>query len=372
MYPKLFELPWLKWPINSYGFMIMIGFLLATYVGVRRARTQNISSDLILDIGIISMIFGIIGAKINYILQYPEQFPNGYKIFELSDGGLNWVGGLLLGILPLGFWFWRNKEAAQVKLFSWQNGVLILTTLLFALIGSRTLFLYQHKGDYEWRLLTSWQSGFVLYGGLIAGVLTGAIYTKMRGGSILQIGDIAAPSMMLGLLFGRLGCLLNGCCWGKPTELPWAIRFPQNSEAAREIMREQIDSGKYAIDMNAPNHLPIHPTQIYESLAALVIFFGLSWYWKNKKKHAGEVLLLLGVAYPLWRFLVEFIRDDKRPALIGELSCSASLSLGIGILCAVGFFLLRTRPAPLPAMASDAKPEPPAAEVKPPPPTNPA
>ena len=292
-----------------------------------------------------------------------------------AETGYFWLEIALLVILPLGFWFWRNKEAAQVKLFSWQNGVLILTTLLFALIGSRTLFLYQHKGDYEWRLLTSWQSGFVLYGGLIAGVLTGAIYTKMRGGSILQIGDIAAPSMMLGLLFGRLGCLLNGCCWGKPTELPWAIRFPQNSEAAREIMREQIDSGKYAIDMNAPNHLPIHPTQIYESLAALVIFFGLSWYWKNKKKHAGEVLLLLGVAYPLWRFLVEFIRDQIALPNVGRKwvnTWAPYLSLGIGILCAVGFFLLRTRPAPLPAMASDAKPEPPAAEVKPPPPTNPA
>ena len=356
MYPKLFEIPWLHWPINSYGFMIMIGFLLATYVAVRRAKTQNINPDLILDIGIISMIFGIVGAKINYILQYPDTYGDSYKIFDLADGGLNWLGGLALGGLPLGFWYWRTKEQEQMKLYSWRNGVLLVTTLLFALVGSRALFLYQHQKEYHWNLITSWQSGFVLYGGLLAGIVTGAVYTKMRKGSILQIGDIAAPSMMLGLVFGRIGCLFNGCCWGKPSDLPWAIRFPEGSDAAREIMQRQIKNGSYTLDANATNHLRIHPTQIYESIAALVIFFALSWYWKNKKKNNGEVFLILGMAYPAWRFIVEFWRDDERPLWLGPLSYSQTLGLAIFIVCGVALFFLRNRPATaeLPKVASEA------------------
>ncbi len=368
MFPVLFKIPGIGWPINSYGFLIMIGFLLATYVAVRRAKILGINQDLILDVGIISMIFGIIGAKINYILQYPDQYGTSYRIFDLSDGGLAWLGGLALGWIPLAFWYWRSKDEEKVKLYSWQNAVLIAATLLLALGGSRMLFLYQNKAEYNWSLITSWQSGFVLYGGLVAGVVTGSIYTKMRGASVLQVGDIAAPSMMLGLVFGRLGCLLNGCCWGMPTELPWGIRFPEGSDANRQILSEQIknsqlEGAKYHIDMNASRHLPVHPTQVYESLAALVIFLLLSWYWKRKRKNAGEVLLLLGMLYPLWRFLVEFIRDDERPPLFGSLSYSQSLSIVVFILAGAAFYFVRMRPQPageLPAMASEAKPTEPA------------
>jgi phosphatidylglycerol:prolipoprotein diacylglycerol transferase len=371
MFPVLFKIPWIGWPINSYGFLIMIGFLLATYVAVRRAKILGINQDLILDVGIISMIFGIIGAKINYVVQYPDQYGRSFEIFNLSDGGFNWLGGLLLGWLPLAFWYWRVKDQATVRLYSWQNLVLIGSTLLLALGGARALFLYQTRntaGAYDWSLISSWQSGFVLYGGLIAGVVTGSIYTKMRGESILRIGDIAAPSMMLGLVFGRLGCLLNGCCWGMPTELPWGIRFPEVSDANRQILSQQLknsqlENAKYHIDMNASRHLPVHPTQVYESLAALVIFLVLSWYWKRKRKNAGEVLLLLGVLYPLWRFLVEFIRDDERPPLFGSLSYSQSLSIMVFILAGAAFYFVRMRPQPageLPAMASDAKPAEPA------------
>lgn len=367
MFPVLFKIPWIGWPINSYGFLIMIGFLLATYVAVRRAKILGINQDLILDVGIISMIFGIIGAKINYIVQYPDQYGKSFQMFDLSDGGFNWLGGLVLAWIPLAFWYSRTKDEEKVKLVSWQNLVLLGSTVLLALGGARALYLYQTRNTphaYDWSLITSWQSGFVLYGGLLAGVVTGSIYTKMRGESVLRIGDIAAPSMMLGLVFGRLGCLLNGCCWGLPTELPWGIRFPEGSDANRQILSEQIanssaEGAKYHIDMNASRHLPVHPTQVYESLAALVIFLVLSWYWKRKRKNAGEVLLLLGMLYPVWRFIVERIRDDKRPEMFPGLSYSASLSIIVFILCAAGFYFVRVRPqaaGELPAMASDAKP----------------
>src|SRR5687767_2982962 len=103
MFPRLVEI--FGWPINSYGFMIMVGFLLATWVAVRRGREVGISSDLILDVGIISMITGIIGAKINYVLQYPDATGYTTKVFDFTDG-IYWFGGLLLGWIPFAFWYW--------------------------------------------------------------------------------------------------------------------------------------------------------------------------------------------------------------------------------------------------------------------------
>lgn len=348
MYPELFRIPGLGWPINSYGFMIMIGFLLATYVAVRRGRQLGMNSDLILDVGIISMIFGIIGAKVNYVLQYGDQYPpKSFNMFDLGDGGFSVLGGLILGPIPLALWYWRTKGSQKLTLVSWQNIVLLVLTILCTLLGARILYLWMNRGSdqYDWALLKGWQSGFVLYGGLVAGMLAGAVYTRMRGESIGRMGDVAAPSMMLGLVFGRLGCLLNGCCWGKPTTLPWGLRFPEASAASGQILRDQLDAGVEGLDHNATAPLPVHPTMIYESLAALAIFLFLSWWWRKRKNRVdGEIFLLLGMCYPAWRFFVEFLRGDKRPNWIGSLSYSQSLGLGIFILSAVWLFLLKNRP----------------------------
>jgi prolipoprotein diacylglyceryltransferase len=188
------ETPFGKMPINSYGFAIMVGFLLCSWVAVRRAKPLGIKSDFILDLGIIAMIAGIIGAKINYLLQYPEEIKGSGKSLW-GDMGLNPLGALILGPIPFAFWFWRMKTSGQkVHLYSWQNGVLLVLTLFLALLGTRVLFLYENSGEFNWELFRRWQSGFVLYGGLIAGVSAGVLYIKMRGQSVAQIADLVAPA----------------------------------------------------------------------------------------------------------------------------------------------------------------------------------
>ncbi|MBI4564993.1 MAG: prolipoprotein diacylglyceryl transferase [Planctomycetes bacterium] len=331
MHPVLFRIPGLNWPVNSYGFMIMLGFLLATWIAVRRGRAIGVKSDLLLDIGIISMIAGILGAKINYILQYQQDIPGAMDIFDVGDGGMNWLGGLILGPVPFLFWWWRIRRRGEqhVRLFSWQNGVLLASTLVFALIGTRALHLILHRKDYNWVLFETWQSGFVLYGGLVAGILAGALYAKMRRASVLQLADLAAAPIMIGVAFGRVGCFLNGCCYGKPTEAWLGVRFPKGSASYAE-------HGGQAV----------HPTQLYETAATLLIFAALSWYAKHKKRRDGEVVLLLGVLYPAWRFFVEFLRDDPRPKWLGPLSYSQTLSLVFFLLCGAAWFMLRTRALP--------------------------
>lgn len=356
MFPTLFKIPGLDWPINSYGFAIMVGFLLCSYVAVQRAKPLGIKSDFILDLGIISMIAGILGAKINYLLQYPEEVTDNGKMSIWGDMGLDPLGALILGPIPFAFWFWRMKRSGEkIRLYQWQTGVLMVLTLFFALLGTRALFLYHNSELYSWKVFRNWQSGFVLYGGLITGISAGILYIKMRGLSVATIADLCAPSIMLALAFGRIGCFLNGCCHGK-TGLGFpCIKFPPDSPAAREQHKGWQEWSD-----------PVHPTQLYETAAALGFFFLLSWIYKKKRKAQGEVFLMMCMLYGVWRFLIEFMRGDKRPNWLGELSYSQVVSLALVIGAGAWMFILRSRPPseeppkPPPAVAAAAPPAAPA------------
>jgi phosphatidylglycerol:prolipoprotein diacylglycerol transferase len=333
------ETPFGKMPINSYGFSIMVGFLLACWIGVKRGKPLGFTSDFVLDVGIIGMIFGIVGAKINYLLQYSGEVTEAGKLSIWSDSGLNPLGALLLGPIPFAFWWWRTKKPGlTVRLVTWQNAVLLFLTLLFALAGTRALFLYQNHGDYSWKVFKSWQSGFVLYGGLIAGVAASVLYVKMRGQSLAKMADLAAGPMMLALAFGRLGCFLNGCCYGKEGEGFPCIKFPADSPV----------KGK-----------SVHPTQLYETAAGVAFFFLLSWLWKKKRKAEGEVFLLMVMLYGVWRFIIEFARDDDRPRWIGSLTYSQVVSLVALVVAGVWLALLRMRPRPSEAPPPGPSPVPP-------------
>jgi phosphatidylglycerol:prolipoprotein diacylglycerol transferase len=232
-------------------------------------------------------------------------------------------------------------------------------TLFFALIGTRALFVYQYHELYSWKVFRNWQSGFVLYGGLITGISAGLLYIKMRGLSVPLIADICAPSIMLALAFGRVGCFLNGCCHGKPGSGFPCISFPPDSPAAREQHKGWNERSD-----------PVHPTQLYETAAALAFFFFLSWLYRKKRKAQGEVFLIMCMLYGAWRFVIEFMRGDRRPQWLGELSYSQVVSLALFVAAGVWLFLLRSRPpadeptVPPSAPAVAAQAPPPAADAK--------
>ena len=199
---------------------------------------------------------------------------------------------------------------------------LCLWMLLASLIGSKILMLFtepEYRGD-PWQLISLdfLRSGGVFYGGLIGAVITGYLMMRRYKLPWWKTADACAPGIALGSFFGRQGCFAAGCCWGKPTTLPWGVRF---SELGHEITGVPIDA-----------HL--HPTQLYESLSMLLVFFLLLWLHK-RRRFAGQAILVYAVLYSLIRFLIEFVRDDPRGDILGlttltGLSTSQIISIIVG------------------------------------------
>ena len=160
--------------------------------------------------------------------------------------------------------------------------------------------------------------GLVYYGGLIGSSLAFILYCRLKGLPLWKGADIMAPSVALGYFFGRIGCLMNGCCYGRECHLPWAIHFPQGHETYPK---------------------GVHPTQIYDSLLSLGLYAGLAWLYRHKKFN-GQVFAAYLVSYAVLRSFVEIFRGDYPPAqhYLGGWATPAHL-VSIGILV-IGLALL--------------------------------
>ena len=209
---------------------------------------------------------------------------------------------------------------------------LSLWMLLASLIGSKFLMLFTEPEYRENPLgllsLDFLRSGGVFYGGLLGAVIAGYFLMKHYKLPWWKTADACAPGIAVGNFFGRQGCFAAGCCWGKPTSLPWGVQF---SELGHEITGVPIDQ-----------HL--HPTQLYESFAMLLVFFFLLWLHK-RKRFDGQVILVYALVYSIIRFAIEFVRNDPRGDILGlttltGLSTSQMISLIIGIIALI---LLITR-----------------------------
>jgi phosphatidylglycerol:prolipoprotein diacylglycerol transferase len=212
---------------------------------------------------------------------------------------------------------------------------LSLWMLLAGLVGSKILMLFTEP---EYRAnplqlvsLDFLRSGGVWYGGLLGAVLVS--YWLMRRYKLpwWKTADAFAPGIAIGNFFGRQGCFAAGCCWGKPTSLPWGVKF---TEAGHEITGVPIDTY-------------LHPTQLYESFAMLLVFLFLLWLHK-RKRFSGQVILTYALLYSIIRFAIEFVRDDPRGDVLGlttltGLSTSQMISLVIGITALIVLIVRRRR-----------------------------
>lgn len=165
--------------------------------------------------------------------------------------------------------------------------------------------------------------GLVYYGGLIGAFIGSVIYLRWKKLPVWRIADILAPSIALGSFFGRIGCLLNGCCYGRPCSFSWAITFPPGHETH---------------PVGQPG-TPVHPTEIYDGLLNLCLYFGLAWLFRHKK-FDGQVFAVYLIGYAICRSIVECFRGDYPPDHIhwGVLTPAHLLSAPIllaGILLAV-------------------------------------
>jgi phosphatidylglycerol---prolipoprotein diacylglyceryl transferase len=190
--------------------------------------------------------------------------------------------------------------------------------------------------------------GLVYYGGIPAGLLAAIWICRKRNLNLLSLGDIVIPSLFLGMAFGRIGCFLNGCCYGDRCDLPWAVQFPMGSVPDMALVLRGFVGADQDLTMR------LHPTQLYSSLDGLFLFFLTHAYFPFRPRN-GAVIALGALTYPLTRFALETLRGDE----LGQFSTSLTISQWISILIfSVGvvftIWLSRRPKLPVPVTVSTA------------------
>lgn len=265
-------------PVFGYGLLVFIGCLLGGRTAVGRARRLGLPEQLIWDLAIWIFVAGLLGARTWYVVQYHER--------------------LFAGRLTLG-----SKIEAFLNISS---------------------------------------GGLVLYGGVGLALIAVVVFTHRHREVCppLQLADLVVPSFFLALACGRLGCLMNGCCWGDACELPWAIRFPHGSLPFRVMV------GRGYLATDAESTFGVHPTQVYSALNALVLSLVTATMFRFSRR-PGEVLAVALVTYPLTRLLLEVLRGDELGQFGTGLTisqCFSLLLLASGIIYTA--WLVKSRPSP--------------------------
>jgi phosphatidylglycerol:prolipoprotein diacylglycerol transferase len=185
--------------------------------------------------------------------------------------------------------------------------------LMYGFIGARVLFVITRLDFFiqnPIEIFKVWEGGLVFFGGLIASTAYSIFFFKKHKLSPWKMIDVLSPGVVLAHAFGRLGCLGAGCCYGRPTSLPWGIKL--NSELVDITMRG----------------IPLHPTQIYESLSLMLLFLSLMFISKNKK-FDGQVGLTYFMVYPVIRSFIEVFRGDTIRGFIIDSFLSTSQFISI-------------------------------------------
>ncbi len=249
MYPELFRIPLIDFPVRSYGLMVFLGALAAVLLLRREATRRGWDPAKVTDIAILTVLCGLAGARLFFFIQFYDS---------------------------------------------------------------------NFRGEPWFSLFKVWEGGLVLYGGIIGGFLVMVIAIWRAGYHTLEYLDAVAPSVTIGIAFGRIGCFLNGCCWGGTCspDFPLGVQYPEGSPAVINRLQEQLPADVY-----------FHPTQLYSSVAA-VMLTGILYLIQQKRLPTGTVAASFFLLYGLNRFLIEMIRGDHGVEA-GELTVSQKVSVGI-------------------------------------------
>ena len=260
------------------------------------------------------------------------------KLFELGPFTVYTYGVLLAAAYLLGLQFAlaRAKSRGLDPNRIMDLGIWIIVS---ALVGAKLLLLIVEFDQFSRdpaELLNLARSGGVFYGGLIAAVLVAFWYMWRHRLPLWSVSDVFAPGIALGHVIGRFGCFFAGCCFGKETTVPWAITFT-SEYAARNV--------------GTPINRPLHPTQLYEAGAELLILLFLIATERKGRPFPGRTFWGYMLLYGISRFIIEFYRGDVR-GTIGMFSTSQFVSLLIVPISFILLFLLGRRPEPAPHAAA--------------------
>jgi len=193
---------------------------------------------------------------------------------------------------------------------------LFLICVLSAIVGSRMFHVLFEEPRYYFsnpmKIYAVWEGGYTLFGGILTAMLGMFLYCRWKKLEFFQYGDIAAPTTAIGICIGRLGCFFAGCCWGTPTNLPWAVTFT-NPDAFTTV-----------------KNIPLHPAQLYESFSTFLLYLFLTWRFKTRHYY-GQIFFEGLLIYSIIRFGVEFFRGDEYRGFVfgGFLSYSQFVSLAL-------------------------------------------
>jgi phosphatidylglycerol:prolipoprotein diacylglycerol transferase len=209
--------------------------------------------------------------------------------FQLHAFGLLVAMGFLSGTWLAG----RRARVAGIDPAAIQD-IVFPWLIVGGLVGARILYVLSYwDRDFAGHPITDafaiWKGGLVFYGGLIGASLAGIVGMRLRKLPLWKTADCLTPGLALGHVFGRLGCLFNGCCFGRACDLPWAIRFPAD---------------------HSTHGLPLHPAQLYEAGLNLALCGFLVWWHDRRKTFDGQVFSLYLLAYAVIRTVCEYFRGD--------------------------------------------------------------
>jgi phosphatidylglycerol:prolipoprotein diacylglycerol transferase len=257
--------------------------------------------------------------------------------FKLGPLTVHWYGVFVaLGFIA-GLWTASRRarfaSIAPEKIFDLGPWLVI-----GGIVGGRVLYVISYWREYFAdhpfpEIFMLQHGGLVFYGGLIGATIAGIIYLRIKNLPLWKVADIMAPSIALGYVFGRIGCLMNGCCYGRACSLPWAISFPPAPDFNGALKPHPSGGG------------PVHPTEIYDSLLNLGFYLFLAWLFR-RKKFDGQVFAAYLIGYAILRSFVEYFRGDYPVHYLGGVATPAQLvSIGI-IIGGLALMVLLPRPEP--------------------------
>jgi phosphatidylglycerol:prolipoprotein diacylglycerol transferase len=218
--------------------------------------------------------------------------------FQLGPLTVHWYGVMIALAFLAGLWT-ATGRARRENISAEKIADVTLWLMVGAIAGARFVYVTTYwREEFANQPFTEvfmiQHGGLVFYGGFLGAAVAGIIYIRWKKMPLWKTLDVLAPSVALGSVFGRIGCLLNGCCYGRQTNLPWGLTF----------------TNPQAHDLSGtPLGIPLHPTEIYDALLNLILYGFLAWLFR-RKKFDGQIFSTYLLCYAVTRSIVEYFRGD--------------------------------------------------------------
>jgi phosphatidylglycerol:prolipoprotein diacylglycerol transferase len=217
--------------------------------------------------------------------------------FQFGSLTIHWYGVMIALAFLAGLWT-ATRRARHENISSERIADIVIWLMVGAILGARIVYVATYwKDEFAGQPLSEifmiQHGGLVYYGGLIGATIAGVIYIRWKKLPLWKTADVLAPSIALGNVFGRIGCLLNGCCYGRACSLSWAIQFPADNPLH-------------------PPTTPVHPTEIYDALDNFILYLLLAWLFR-RKKFDGQIFATYLIGYAIIRTIMEYFRGDYPP-----------------------------------------------------------